>query len=46
MPSQYGFNTLDTLEHASAYIILGSIAHVTEHLDWQNKLIDFIIPKI
>lgn len=46
MPSQYGFDTLESLEEASAYIILGSIAHVTEELEWQKKLIEFIIPKI
>lgn len=46
MPSQFGLNSLETLEQATAYIILGSIAHVTRDLQWQKELINFIIPKI
>lgn len=46
MPARHGFDSLETLEKADAYIILGSVAHVTEDLDWQKKLLEFIIPKI
>jgi GMP synthase-like glutamine amidotransferase len=46
MPSQYGFDSLETLEQADAYVILGSVAHVTEDLEWQRNLLKFIIPKI
>jgi len=46
MPSKYGFDSLEFLEQADAYVILGSIAHVTENLNWQKELLKFIIPKI
>lgn len=46
MPAKFGFDSLESLKHADAYVILGSVTHVSENQDWQKKLIEFIIPKI
>ena len=46
MPSKFGLKSLEMLEQADGYIILGSASHVTENLPWHKDLLDFIIPKI
>lgn len=46
MPSRFGFDSLYELEKFDAIVILGSVAHVTEELDWQNELLKFVIPQI
>jgi len=46
MPSIYGLESLEQLEHASAYVLLGSASNVCDQLDWHQKVLDFIIPKL
>ncbi len=46
MPSQFGIESLKSVGKPTAYIILGSAAHVTEKPDWQKPLLDFIIPQL
>jgi GMP synthase (glutamine-hydrolysing) len=46
MPAQFGTKSLLLEQTPTAYVILGSSAHVTEFNSWQEELIDFIIPKL
>ena len=46
MPSQYGMYSLESLNKADAYIVLGSASHVSENLPWHKELLDFLIPKL
>lgn len=46
MPAQFGTKSLLLEQTPTAYVILGSAAHVTEFNPWQEDLIEFIIPKL
>lgn len=46
MPSVYGFDSLNQLQHYDAFIVLGSASHVSDKLPWHQQLLDYLIPKI
>ncbi len=46
IPSKFGQTSLENLNEATAYIILGSATHVTDRPDWQSPLADFIDQKL
>lgn len=45
-PAHFGFDSLKSLDHADAYVILGSASHVTEKEPWHQELIEFILPEL
>lgn len=44
--SKFGTASLKVIKDPKCYVILGSAAHVTQNLPWQQELLDFIIPKL
>jgi GMP synthase-like glutamine amidotransferase len=45
-PVKYGFNSLNKLSKADAFIVLGSFSNVTSPEPWHSELLDYLLPKI
>lgn len=46
MPAQYGMDSLNAIKKVDAIVVLGSASHVSEKLDWHQRLLDYIIPQL